>query len=97
MNKADLVNSIQSQMQLNDNRTVSKTDVESLLNSLATTIQDELQNGGEVVLSGIGKFSTGDRAARTGRNPQTGAAIEIAACKGVKFKPLKALKDAVNR
>ncbi|MGI1669980.1 MAG: HU family DNA-binding protein [Neptuniibacter sp.] len=96
MNKADLIGNIQSQMQLTDDRNVSKADVESLLNSLATSIQDELKNGGEVTLPGIGKFSKGQRAERKGRNPKTGEEIIIPAANTAKFKPLKALKDAIN-
>ncbi|MGH1460976.1 MAG: HU family DNA-binding protein [Neptuniibacter sp.] len=96
MNKADLISNIQSQMQLIDDRDVSKADVESLLKSLETTIHDGLCNGREVVLPGIGKLSKGQRAERKGRNPQTGEEITIPAANTVKFKPLKALKDAIN-
>jgi DNA-binding protein HU-beta len=54
-------------------------------------------NGGKVQLIGFGTFEVGERAARTGKNPQTGEPLEIAACKVPKFKPGKALKDEVNR
>lgn len=96
MTKAELIEKIQSQMQLIDDRSVSKADVDSLLRTLETTVQDELRKDGELTLPGIGKLSVGERAARTGRNPQTGEVIQIAATKTVKFKPLKVLKDAVK-
>ncbi len=54
-------------------------------------------DGGSVQLIGFGTFSTGERSARTGRNPQTGETIEIAAAKTVKFTAGKAFKDAVNQ
>ena len=59
-------------------------------------ITDELSKGGEVTLTGFGTFKVTDRAARTGRNPQTGAEIQIAASKAPTFKAGKALKEAVN-
>jgi DNA-binding protein HU-beta len=58
--------------------------------------QDHLKKGGSVSLVGFGTFSVGKRAARTGRNPRTGAAIKIKAAKVPKFRPGKALKDALN-
>ena len=59
-------------------------------------ISNELANGGKVQIPGFGTFSVSFRAARKGRNPQTGAPIDIAASKGAKFKAGKGLKDAVN-
>ena len=56
-----------------------------------------MENGGDVQLIGFGTFSVGERAARTGRNPKTGANITIAASKSPKFKAGKALKDRVNK
>jgi DNA-binding protein HU-beta len=59
-------------------------------------ISDELARGGEVALAGFGKFSVSHRAARTGRNPSTGATIQIAASKGAKFSAASALKKRLN-
>lgn len=66
------------------------------LDAVIESITTELKNGGDVSLVGFGVFSVKERAARTGRNPQTGAPIEIKAAKVPSFKPGKALKDSVN-
>lgn len=71
-----------------------KKDVESVLKATGETAQAALANGDEVVLLGIGKLSVSKRAARTGRNPKTGAALEIAAKRVPKFSASKALRDA---
>jgi DNA-binding protein HU-beta len=63
--------------------------------SLISVIREELADGNELQLSGLGKFSTDKRAARKGRNPSTGEEIDIPAKRVVKFSPAKALKDAV--
>ena len=60
------------------------------------SISDELSRGGEVSLAGFGKFSVSQRAARTGRNPSTGATIQIAASKAAKFSAASALKKRLN-
>jgi DNA-binding protein HU-beta len=60
------------------------------------TISDELASGGEVALAGFGKFSVSQRAARQGRNPSTGATIQIAASKAAKFSAASALKKRLN-
>jgi DNA-binding protein HU-beta len=73
-----------------------KATVRAVLDQLGEIVSDALENGSELTLPGIGKLKVGDRPARTGRNPQTGAAIEIAAKKVVKFVPAKALSDALN-
>lgn len=96
MNKNDLINAVTEEMKLSHNRAVSKTDVDALLNSLGDVIQKELKQEGEVTLPGVGKLTTGTRAARQGRNPQTGKAIEIPAARLAKFKAAKALKDQLN-
>ena len=75
---------------------LSKKDAEKALNAFIEAVTDELKNGSKVQLVGFGTFETSDRAARTGKNPQTGAEIKIAACKAPKFKAGKALKDSVN-
>lgn len=71
-------------------------EVKSVLSGLGSIAQSALQNGKEVSLPGIGKFKAAERAARTGRNPQTGEAIAIAAKNVVKFSVSKSLSDALN-
>lgn len=66
------------------------------LNAVLAEIEKSLKTGNDVVLTGFGTFSVSKRAARMGRNPQTGAAIKIAAKKVPKFKAGKGLKDAVK-
>ena len=90
MNKTELVAAMAEQTNL------SKKDVEAVLKSFADVVSEELKNGGKVQLVGFGTFEVSEIAARTGKNPQTGAEIKIAACKAPKFKAGKALKDAVN-
>lgn len=90
MTKADLVNAMAEKAGL------SKTDAEGALKAFTESVTDALKAGEKVALVGFGTFSVGDRAARTGQNPQTGEKIQIAAAKVPKFKAGKALKDAVN-
>jgi DNA-binding protein HU-beta len=90
MNKSQLIEQIASVAEL------SKAQAERALNAFLGSVTEELADGEQVALVGFGTFSVSDRAARTGRNPQTGAAIEIAAAKVPKFKPGKALKDVCN-
>ncbi len=75
---------------------LTSSQADAAIKAVFAAISNELQSGGEAKLAGFGSFSVGERAARQGRNPQTGETIEIAASKAVKFKPAKALKDAVN-
>jgi len=75
---------------------ISKIAAGNALNSFIQSITDELANNGDVALVGFGTFKVNDRAARTGRNPQTGAEIQIAAAKVPSFKAGKGLKDSVN-
>jgi DNA-binding protein HU-beta len=74
-----------------------KTTARNALEQLGQIVADQLENGIEITLPGIGKLKITERPARTGRNPSTGAAIEIAAKKVVKFVPAKVLTDAVNK
>ena len=71
-------------------------DTKAVVTSLLSTVANELAMGNKVMLNGFGGFEVRERAARTGRNPKTGEAIEIAASKNVGFKAAKALKEAVN-
>lgn len=74
----------------------SKAAVGRVIDALASHIHGELYAGQEVTLPEIGKLKPAERAARTGRNPQTGEAVRIEAKRVAKFTPAKALKDAIN-
>ncbi len=91
MNKNELIASVAEAAGL------SKADATKAVDAVFASIADTLSNGGEVRLVGFGTFSVAQRAASTGRNPRTGAPIQIAASKQPKFKAGKQLKDAVNR
>ncbi len=91
MNKTELVAAIASKAD------ISKKDSEKALNAFIDTISAALKKGDKVSLVGFGSFEVRKRAARTGRNPQTGAEIKIAASKTPAFKAGKALKDIVNK
>ena len=73
-----------------------KKDVEDVLKSFVDVVSKELKNGGKIQLVGFGTFEVSERAAREGRNPQTGETMKIEASKSPKFKAGKALKDMVN-
>ncbi|MGM0524954.1 MAG: nucleoid-associated protein HU-beta [Pseudomonadota bacterium] len=75
---------------------ISKAAAGRALDSMIDAVTEALKKGDQVALVGFGTFSVRDRAARTGRNPQTGQTINIAAAKVPAFKAGKALKDAVN-
>lgn len=75
---------------------LSKAQTDQALAAFMEHLKTSLSQGDKVTLPGIGQFEVADRAARQGRNPQTGEAIDIPASKAVKFKVGKALKDAVN-
>jgi DNA-binding protein HU-beta len=90
MNKADLITAIAEHSQL------SKADAGRALDGLLGAIEKTLAAGDSITLVGFGTFAVKERAERTGRNPQTGNEITIAAAKLPSFKAGKALKDAVN-
>ena len=90
MNKSDLINAIAEHANL------TKADAGRALEGLLITIETALKAGDPLVLIGFGTFAVKERAERTGRNPQTGQEITIAAAKVPSFKPGKGLKDAVN-
>jgi len=90
MNKSELVSAIAEKSGL------AKTDAEKALNACTESIKEALSQGESIQLIGFGTFSIGERSARTGRNPQTGKEIQIAAKKVVKFKVGKALDEAVQ-
>jgi DNA-binding protein HU-beta len=91
MNKSELINAIAEQSNL------SKADAGRSLDALIKTIETTLKAGDSIALVGFGTFDVKARAARTGRNPQTGREITIAAANVPSFKPGKGLKDAVNK
>ena len=90
MNKNDLVSKV------SDETGLSKSDSAKAVDSVIETITSELKGGGDVRLVGFGTFLVSKRKATTGRNPQTGAAIQIPASNQPKFSAGKALKEAVN-
>ena len=90
MNKAELIDAIAEGAEL------SKNDAARALDATIAAITGALKNGDNVTVVGFGSFTVRTRAARTGRNPKTGAEIPIAASQNPVFKPGKALKDAVN-
>ena len=91
MNKTELIAAVAKKTGL------SKKDSEAAVKAITDAITAELKKGGKVQLVGFGTFEVAKRAAREGRNPQTGKTMKIAACKAPKFKAGKALKDAVNK
>ncbi|MCR5800752.1 MAG: HU family DNA-binding protein [Lachnospiraceae bacterium] len=91
MNKGELVAAIAKETGL------SKKDAEGALKAFTDTVTKQLKKGDKIQLVGFGTFEVVKRAAREGRNPQTGKAMKIKASKAPKFKAGKALKDAVNK
>ena len=92
MNKTELIVRAQENIEIE----TTKKNLGIIVDGLLKTIQDEVVAGGKVQLVGFGTFEAVERAARTGRNPLTGEALEIAASKTPKFKAGKAFKDAVK-
>jgi len=90
MNKTELVAAISAKTEL------SKKDSEKALKAFIDVVTEELVKGEKVQLVGFGTFEVAARAERTGKNPQTGKQIKIAASKAPKFKAGKALKETVN-
>ena len=90
MNKTELVAAMAEQAQ------ISKKDAEAALKAFTDVVASELRANGKVQLVGFGTFEVSERAAREGRNPQTGETMAIAASKAPKFKAGKALKDMIN-
>ena len=90
MNKTELVAAIAEKTEL------TKKDSEKALKAFIDVVSEQLKKGEKIQLVGFGTFEVTKRAAREGRNPQTGKVMSIEACKAPKFKAGKALKDAVN-
>ena len=90
MNKTELVAAIAEKTGL------TKKDAEGAVKAFTDTVAEQLKAGDKIQLVGFGTFEVAERAARTGKNPQTGEAINIPASKAPKFKAGKALKDSIN-
>ena len=91
MNKAELVAAMAEKTEL------SKKDAEKALKAFTEGVAETLKKGDKIQLVGFGTFEVAERAAREGRNPQTGETMKIAASKAPKFKAGKALKDDINK
>ena len=90
MNKTELIAAVAEKAE------ISKKKKKKALKAFIDVVTDELKAGGKIQLVGFGTFEVSERAAREGRNPQTGKTMKIEACKAPKFKAGKALKDAIN-
>lgn len=90
MNKTELRDAIASHAEL------TNAQADKVLEAVVTSITRAVADGDKVTIPGFGTFEPRERAARTGRNPQTGAALDIAASKAPAFKPAAAFKNAVN-
>ena len=90
MNKTELV------AEIAEKADTSKKEAEVVLRAFTDVVTEQLRKGEKIQLVGFGTFEVSERSARTGRNPQTGEEMQIAASKAPKFKAGKALKDAVN-
>jgi len=91
LNKADMINIVREQT--GATKTAAAAAVEALFDGMSKSLKKE----GALSIAGFGGFKVTKRAARTGRNPQTGAAIKIKASKSVRFRPAKALKDSLGK
>ena len=90
MNKSELISAMAAEAQM------SKADAKEALDAFISSVTNAMKAGDKVALVGFGTFYVGKRAARTGRNPRTGAVLKIKAAKVPKFRAGKGLKDAVN-
>lgn len=89
MNKSEFIDAVAAHAKL------TKADATRAIDGVVAVVTEALKNGDNVTLVGFGSFVVGERAARTGRNPKTGETIQIPASKTPKFRPGKALKDAL--
>jgi DNA-binding protein HU-beta len=90
MNKAEFVDQIAKKADL------SRREAETAIDAALNTIEEQLSRGGEITLTGFGKFHVADRGARQGRNPQTGEPIQIKASRVARFSAGSKLKQVVN-
>ena len=91
MNKTELIAAVAEKAE------ISKKDAEKAVKAFTDAVAEELAKGGKVQLVGFGNFEVSERPAREGRNPRTGETMTIAASKTPKFKPVKSLKDEINK
>jgi DNA-binding protein HU-beta len=91
LNKSELIE------QLADRADIKRSEAEAALNALTEVVKETLQRGGDVAITGFGKFSVAERGARQGVNPQTGERIQIAASKAPKFSAGADFKKALKR
>ena len=94
MTKTELANAVHT---ATGDKSISKTTIGEVLDSLMRVISEELTKGGEISFVGIGKLSLSVRKEREGRNPRTGAVIQIPEKKAVRFKTAKGLDDLLNK
>ena len=90
MNKRELIESVCGRLE------TTKSAAEEIVNVVLEAVKDGVSDDGQVSIAGFGTWSERKRAARTGRNPQTGESMQIKASKSVGFKPAKAWKDSLN-
>ena len=90
MNKSELIE------QVADRASIKRSEAEAAVNALTEVVKDTLQRGGDVAITGFGKFSVAERGARQGVNPQTGERIQIAASKAPKFSAGADFKKALK-
>lgn len=90
MNKTELISEVAGKAE------ITKKDAEKVINAFFATVEETLKSGDKIQLIGFGTFEVRSRQARKGRNPQTGAEIDIAAARVPAFKPGKVLKDALD-
>lgn len=89
MNKKELIDQVVEETDF------TRSDITKVVNTLLDVLKQGIQNDGTVQIIGLGTFDVKDRAAREGRNPQTGEKIRIKASKTVRFRPGKALKESL--
>jgi len=90
------MNNTEIAQQIAEKHGLTKTDAKSVVDSVFAVLADAAAEGAEISINGFGKFKVKESAAREGRNPATGATIQIAASKKLGFTPAKALKDKLN-
>jgi len=96
MTQEDLIDHLQWRLFEDHGKEIAKTLIAQVLDVLGKHTRASLVRGGKVPLPGVGMLEAKKRPARKGRNPRTGAAIDIPASRGVQFRPGKVLKDALN-
>jgi DNA-binding protein HU-beta len=96
MTQAEFIQAVQMEMGLRDKKELPLSNIKAVLDAAGAVSRQELAGGREANLFGLGAIKVVQRAARQGRNPRTGEALEIPARKGLKFRASRALKDALK-